>query len=294
MKDQFQYQSIAEACAERVTLPFSKYLWNGQHGEFGGNGTGSSMDFQDHKEYAPGDDPRYINWSAYARTGSYIIKQFREEVRPSLDLIIDVSPSMFFEEQKRQRTCELVYLIHSIAKRNGAEIQVHVATSSVCKLIDPDQLNMGVWLEKIEKMENMDRSDNASTQPNLHHANFRANSIRVLISDLLFVGDPSDVLQPLLKGQGKPVLLVPYLKSEENPDWEGNYDFIDVEADTKHQHRIDSTTLQQYKKLYLSHFSLWIDNLQRYQTKMAKIPAEGDLFEALSKQALAEQIFSIT
>ena len=49
---------------------------------FSGSGTGSSLDFQDHRAYSPGDDPRHINWQAYARTGSYTMKLFREEVRP--------------------------------------------------------------------------------------------------------------------------------------------------------------------------------------------------------------------
>ena len=82
-------------CSERVTLPLREHVWKGQSGEFVGAGTGSSMDFQDHRNYIPGDDPRHINWQAYARSGNYTMKQYREEVRPTIDLILDISPSMF-------------------------------------------------------------------------------------------------------------------------------------------------------------------------------------------------------
>ena len=72
-----------------------------------GVGAGSSIDFQDHSPYLPGDDPRYIDWRAYARTGHYIMKLYREEVSPLLDLVLDVSPSLFFEPAKALRVLEL-------------------------------------------------------------------------------------------------------------------------------------------------------------------------------------------
>ncbi len=71
----------ALAAAGRVRLPLRSRVWRGQAGEFTGGGTGSSMDFQDHRAYSPGDDPRHINWQAYARTGCYTMKLFREAVR---------------------------------------------------------------------------------------------------------------------------------------------------------------------------------------------------------------------
>ncbi|MEJ6642028.1 MAG: DUF58 domain-containing protein [Akkermansiaceae bacterium] len=39
---------------------------------------GSALYFQDHRAYSPGDDPRHINWQAYARTGQYTMKLYRE------------------------------------------------------------------------------------------------------------------------------------------------------------------------------------------------------------------------
>ncbi|MGB1261127.1 MAG: DUF58 domain-containing protein, partial [Akkermansiaceae bacterium] len=75
----------ASICAERLTLPLRSQVWRGMAGEFQGAGTGSSIDFQDHRAYMPGDDPRHINWQAYARTGNYSMKLYREEVRPVID-----------------------------------------------------------------------------------------------------------------------------------------------------------------------------------------------------------------
>jgi len=35
------------------------------------------------------------------------MKQYREEIRPTIDLVMDVSPSMFFDQEKEKRCSEL-------------------------------------------------------------------------------------------------------------------------------------------------------------------------------------------
>ncbi|NNM29809.1 MAG: DUF58 domain-containing protein, partial [Akkermansiaceae bacterium] len=112
----------ASVCAEKLRLPLRSRVWKGQAGEFLGAGTGSSLDFQDHRSYVPGDDPRHINWQAYARTGHYSMKLYREEVRPVVDLVFDVSESMFFEPVKARRACELFYFLVESASRSGASL----------------------------------------------------------------------------------------------------------------------------------------------------------------------------
>src|SRR5690606_38681434 len=103
--------SHALAAAARHRLPLRSRVWKGHAGEFQGAGVGSSLDFQDHRSYVPGDDPRHINWQAYARTGQYTMKLYREEVRPLVDVVLDASDSMFFEPAKAARTAELFYFV---------------------------------------------------------------------------------------------------------------------------------------------------------------------------------------
>ncbi len=118
--------SNALAASGRLRLPLRSRIWRGQAGEFTGDGTGSSMDFHDLRAYSPGDDPRHINWQAYARTGSYTMKTFREEVRPVVDLILDASESMFFDEKKAARSVELFYLIAESSQAAGASLALHI------------------------------------------------------------------------------------------------------------------------------------------------------------------------
>lgn len=55
---------------------------------------GSSLEFADHKPYSPGDDPRLIDWKAFAKTDRYTIKQFEDETNVRASMILDSSASM--------------------------------------------------------------------------------------------------------------------------------------------------------------------------------------------------------
>jgi uncharacterized protein (DUF58 family) len=55
---------------------------------------GSSIEFSEHKEYAPGDDVRRIDWKAVGRIDRYYIKQFEDETEMRTFLVLDASASM--------------------------------------------------------------------------------------------------------------------------------------------------------------------------------------------------------
>ena len=67
-----------KAAASVARLPLRSGQWSGVAGSVLGQGTGNSIDFQDQRPYLPGDDPRHINWQAYARSGQYTMKLYRQ------------------------------------------------------------------------------------------------------------------------------------------------------------------------------------------------------------------------
>ncbi len=62
---------------------------------------GSSVEFQEHRPYAPGDDPRRIDWMAYARSDEPVIKLFRAEEDVIVRLLVDASASMSFGQTSK-------------------------------------------------------------------------------------------------------------------------------------------------------------------------------------------------
>lgn len=272
----------ALAAAGRLRLPLRSKVWKGQAGEFLGAGVGSSLDFQDHRNYVPGDDPRHINWQAYARTGHYTMKLYREEVRPVVDVVLDASDSMFFEPGKSNRTAELFYFAVESARRSGAATSVHLVRGDTVRPLLPEGLSTHRWIDDIRSM----KAEDPAALPDLSRIPFRQNAIRVFVSDLLFAGDPDPCMRLLAARHGSPILLVPFTRSEADPEWSGNYEFIDAERRSRHPHRVEPSVLRRYKETYANHFTLWKNACQRHQSALARIPSETDLQTSLFAEAV--------
>lgn len=57
---------------------------------------GQSIEFAEHKEYAPGDEIRHIDWKAYGKFDKYYVKQFEHETNLRAYLLVDASRSMAY------------------------------------------------------------------------------------------------------------------------------------------------------------------------------------------------------
>src|SRR5277367_87490 len=57
---------------------------------------GFSVEFSEHRDYAPGDEIRHLDWKAYARSDRYYIKLYEQETNLRATLVLDTSASMRF------------------------------------------------------------------------------------------------------------------------------------------------------------------------------------------------------
>jgi uncharacterized protein (DUF58 family) len=64
---------------------------------------GFAVEFAQHREYAPGDDVKHIDWSVYARTKRYFLKQYEQETNLVAWLVIDASESMGYGSGARTK-----------------------------------------------------------------------------------------------------------------------------------------------------------------------------------------------
>jgi uncharacterized protein (DUF58 family) len=58
---------------------------------------GFSNEFAEHREYAPGDDLRYVDWKVFGKSDRYYLKQFEEETNLICYLLLDTSESMQYQ-----------------------------------------------------------------------------------------------------------------------------------------------------------------------------------------------------
>jgi uncharacterized protein (DUF58 family) len=65
--------------------------------------SGFAVEFAGHREYAPGDDPKHIDWRVYFNRDKYFIKQYEMETNFVCHLVLDVSASMRYGDGPRQK-----------------------------------------------------------------------------------------------------------------------------------------------------------------------------------------------
>jgi hypothetical protein len=272
----------ARRWAEILQLPFRQHRWRGHAGEFMGLGVGSSLDFQDHRAYLPGDDPRQINWQAYARTGNYTMKLYREEVRPLVDLVLDVSESMFAFPEKELRVVELFYYAFEGALRAGASVKIMAVSGDAHRLINDDAVLNHRWPEEIRALDPRDRGQ----PPALVRLPLRAGALRIFLSDLLFPAPPEPFVIALSSHNGRGLIFAPFTAGESDPEWDGNYEFIDSETRGHHLHRVEPFSLERYLQAYRRHFELWKLASRKHGVALARVCANLDFDPALRAEAI--------
>jgi uncharacterized protein (DUF58 family) len=265
-----------QAAAEQLSLPWRGRHWRGHAGSWLGVGSGSSIDFQDHRPYLPGDDPRYIDWRAYARSGQYIMKLYREEVSPLLDLVLDASASMALGAEKQRRSLELFAFCAQSARRSGAALRCFTAGATGVR---------PVAVEQALAAEDLFAEGTAGA-PRLAEVPWRPGSMRVLVSDLLFPGVPEAVLAQLSPARVRGVIFAPRSAAEAQPDWSGNLEIVDCESRRSRVQAVSAGLLARYRENYARHFALWREQARRHEVAFATVPAEPPFLEALRADAL--------
>jgi uncharacterized protein (DUF58 family) len=101
---------------------------------------GQGMNFDEVREYQPGDDVRAIDWNVTARMNHPFIKKFVEERELTLMLVVDVSGSGLFgsrEQSKRELAAEIASVLAFSAIRNNDKVGLILFSDEVEKFIPP-------------------------------------------------------------------------------------------------------------------------------------------------------------
>lgn len=87
-----------------------------QGGRHRSRARGSSTTFAQHREYAPGDDIRRLDWKVLARTDRPIVREYEEETSLTLWLLVDASSSMRFGSLEWSKWDYATWLAASLAR----------------------------------------------------------------------------------------------------------------------------------------------------------------------------------
>jgi len=103
---------------------------------------GSGLDFEEVREYEPGDDIRSIDWNVTARMNAPYIKKYREERELNIYLAVDVSSSAWFgtgDLSKRELAADVAALLAVTALHNNDRVGLVLFADGVREFIPPRQ-----------------------------------------------------------------------------------------------------------------------------------------------------------
>lgn len=218
--------------AERYSLGLRLPAMSGLSGLMKGRGTGSSVEFQDHRKYFMGDDIRKLDWRAYARTDQLMVKRYREEVRPTLELLVDDSRSL--ARGKAQRMVDLVAGLTRAAEADGFMVRLF----SGARQLRSDEL-MAAGLDFDSRMPLQELVQRAQSR-------LRPGSVRLLVSDFLSPHAATSVVRSLAAGAGMVGLVQVLSAWDASPQEDGALQLHDCETDELLDVVLDGPTVRLY------------------------------------------------
>ena len=159
---------------------------------------GSSVEFADYREYAPGDPPNRIDWSVYARSDRYVIRRYQEETNVRAYVLLDTSESMAFRDagklSKMDYACYLAASLMFMLVGQSDAAGLTLFNDGVQKTLPPVS-SMGGLRPMLQALEAVKPAGPSKIEQALHTLaeQVRRRSLIILISDLL--QNPADTIR---------------------------------------------------------------------------------------------------
>jgi uncharacterized protein (DUF58 family) len=156
---------------------------------------GRGMDFDEVREYSPGDEVRTIDWNVTARAGRTFVKKFTEERELTILLLVDISASGNFGSaalSKRDLAAELASVLAFSAIRNSDKVGLILYTDRTERYLPPKKGRRHVLRVVRDILYHEPEGRGTDTVKALDVVNhvLHRRAIVFLISDFESAGDP--------------------------------------------------------------------------------------------------------
>jgi uncharacterized protein (DUF58 family) len=157
---------------------------------------GRGMDFEELREYIPGDDVRDIDWNVTHRLGRPFVKRFREERELTAVLAVDVSASSSFgsaNRTKREFAAEIAATLAMSAAKNGDKVALLLFTDEVELYVPPRKGRRHILRIVRELLMHKPRKRGTNISQSLVFLNhvLHRRAIVFLLTDFLHSGAPA-------------------------------------------------------------------------------------------------------
>jgi uncharacterized protein (DUF58 family) len=223
----------------------------------------------EHREYLPGDDLRRIDWNAYARSDRLAVKLFREEVNPHVDLLLDVSRSMNLPGTKKgEAAYALAGFFASAAAESRFSFRAFV-TDDGCRTLNRSHLMPLEW-EPFDLAATSSPDEDLTRMP----PSWKPHGIRIFISDLLFLADPSLIVSRIAGDAAVTIFVQLLAESDAEPPEQGNLRLVDCENGERLELYLDTLARERYKRNLAQHQENYHLAARRYGAYLTTVLAE--------------------
>ena len=251
---------------------------------------GTSTEFCDYRDYAPGDDTRFVDWNIFARLHRPYLKQFHKEEERHVVLLIDASASMKFEDKLNlAKPLAAEFGVMGLLSNERVSAYASHQAGGAPGRLPPcrGRANMRTLFQFIENLEGHGDAplDRAVESLLLHH---RGRGVCVIVSDFLTFGDLKRGFN-LLSAAGLEPLGIQILSPRElEPDVANDLRLVDSET----QETLDVSSGADLFNLYQEYRQRLEDDLAllcqrrsgRFLPVSSATPVESVLFDQMRRR----------
>ncbi|MCS7015501.1 MAG: DUF58 domain-containing protein [Gemmatales bacterium] len=273
-----------------------RYQWRvlrrapaGQSDRHLASAAGSSLEFREHREYQAGDDLRYLDWSASARSERLLVKVFEQELHPHLELILDASRSMDLEgSEKARASLGLAALLAASAIASGFScraVQLRESCQPLgCMADRPSEWSFDGFAGRVSGGQALLREG----------PRWRPRSVRVLLSDLFWPEDPIPILTQLSWQAALVVVAQVVAQADLNPTFRGQVRLVDVETGQQRDLLVNDGVLQRYRDAWTHHQEQWQRACRQVGAAYVQIIAEEFVRDWIPRPLLVQEILQMS
>jgi uncharacterized protein (DUF58 family) len=226
--------------------------------------TGSGIEFADHRDYAPGDDFRALDWHAFQRFDRLLIRLYEEEEDLSIYFILDTSSSMGFGEgDKLKQAKRLCAALAYVGLANLDRIAIVAATDEISGRMPTTRGKARIFrifrfLTGVKAEGPTDLGEAMKTFVAQH----KRKGLAVLLSDLYDPDGFERGINVLRFNRFEPYVIHLVDPRDGKPEIKGDVRVYDCETGDEREVTVTAKVLEKYQKVYGD----YLEEVQRFCT----------------------------
>lgn len=267
----------------------------------GGARTGTmrkpASEFREHRQYAPGDDIRFIDWKASARQEHVFIKQNDDPKAALVYLLVDCSASMAWgEPSKAEMTRALTNLLGYLALAHHDRLVVlsvsggseNRSTRNLGPLWGKGQAAM--LNQYVQALPFGGQVDLARSLAGIGQRTLSQGGLVIVISDLLGTPDLSLALGALPAPAWKVVVCHLLHPDEISPALNGHFEMVDIETGQKKLYPVTPKILETYRQRLRSWQNTLAQTCLERGATYTMLPTNASITQTVIPQLLRTQV----